>query len=81
MGLDYCWFVKFSCQLQQKEGVWVAEHRGKDIGPVHVTAPSRAEALRKLEEEIRYWLEMCPCTGQAFRNVEIELQEISSFQH
>jgi hypothetical protein len=73
--------VKFICQLHQKEGVWVAEHTGKDIGPVRVTAPTRDEALRKLEQEIRYWLEMCPCTGQAFRNVEIELQEFGPARH
>ena len=59
----------------------MAEHTGKDIGPVRVTAPTRDEALHKLEQEIRYWLEMCPCTGQAFRNVEIELQEFGPARH
>ena len=59
--------MKFVCQVRQSGGSWVAEHSGKDIGPVRVTAPTREEALRKLETEIRYWLEMCPCTGNAFR--------------
>ena len=37
-----------------------------------VTAATRDETLRKLEAEIRYWLEMCPCRGEAYREVEIE---------
>jgi hypothetical protein len=49
------------------------EHASPDVGPPRVTGSTRDEALRKMEEEIRYWLELCPCTGQAFRNLEIEL--------
>ncbi len=64
--------MKFICQLTLKNGIWTAVHTGSDIGPVQVTAPTRDEALRKLETEIRYWLEICPCTGEAYRNVEME---------
>jgi acylphosphatase len=45
------------------------------LGTVEVTAVSRDEAVEKMENELRYRLEMCPCTGQAFRNLEIELVE------
>ena len=31
------------------------------------------EALRKMEAEIRYWLEMCPCSGETYRDLEIEV--------
>ena len=65
--------MKFICQVQETGGTWTAEHAGPDIGPVRVTAPSRDEALRKLEAEIRYWLEMCPCSGQTYQNIDIEL--------
>jgi hypothetical protein len=40
---------------------------------VRVTAPTRDEALRKMEGEIRYWLEICPCTGESYRDVVIEV--------
>ena len=66
--------MKFDCQLQQKGGAWIAEHSGSDIGPVRVMAATREEALRKLEAEIRYWLEMCPCSGQTYRDIEINLE-------
>ena len=67
--------MKFICQLTSKNGTWTAEHSGPDIGPVRVTAPTREEVLQKLGAEIRYWLEMCPCTGEAYRNIEMELVE------
>ena len=70
--------MKFVCQLRQANGSWVGEHVGNNIGPVRVTAATREEALRKLEAEIRFWLEMCPCTGNAFRNVQIEIEESPS---
>jgi hypothetical protein len=65
--------VKFVCQFTERDGGWTGEYTGGDIGPVRVTAPTRMEALRKLEGEIRYWLELCPCTGQAYRDIEIEV--------
>jgi len=51
----------------------MAEHSSQGIGPIRVRAATRAEALEKIEGEIRYWLEMCPCSGQAYRELEIEL--------
>jgi len=67
--------MKFLCRISQKDGTWTAEHAGPDIGPIRVAASTRDEALRKMEEEIHYWLEMCPCSGQAYLNLEIELAE------
>ena len=64
--------MKFVCQLKQKNGTWIGEHSGPSIGPIRVVAPTRDEVLRKLEAEIRYWLEMCPCSGEALREIEIE---------
>ena len=54
-------------------GVWTVEHASQDVVPIRVAAPTKDESLRKMEGEIRYWLEMCPCSGQALRNLEIEL--------
>lgn len=67
--------MKFVCQLYEKNGTWTAEHASPNVGPVSVTAFTRGEALRKLEAEIRYWLEMCPCTGQTYQQINIEVVE------
>jgi hypothetical protein len=67
--------VKFVCRISECESGWTAEHAGPEIGPIRLTAPTREEALRKMTEEIRYWLEMCPCSGQAYQDLEIELVE------
>jgi hypothetical protein len=65
--------MKFACRISEKAGLWTAEHSSQDVGPIRVTASTRAEVLQKIEGEIRYWLEMCPCSGQASRKLEIEL--------
>ncbi len=65
--------MKFVCRVSEQNGVCTAEHASQDVGPIRVTGSTQDEALRKMEDEIRYWLEMCPCSGQAFRNLEIEL--------
>lgn len=66
--------MKFVCQVSEHNGVWTAKHSSQDVGPIQVTATTKVEALRKIEDEIRYWLEICPCGGQALRNLDIELE-------
>jgi len=67
--------MKFACRISQRDGIWTGEHTSEGVGPIRVSAPTRDEALRKLEEEIRYWLEMCPCSGEAYRELKLELVE------
>ena len=67
--------MKFVCRISEKDGIWMMEHASQDVGPIRVTASTRDEALRKMEGEIRYWLEMCPCSGEAYRDLELELVE------
>src|SRR5437588_12011090 len=69
--------MKFVCRISEKDGIWMMEHASQDVGPIRVTASTRDEALRKMEGEIRYWLEMCPCSGEAYRDLELELVESS----
>ena len=69
--------MKFACQLSESGGAWTAVHTGTDIGPIRVVAPARDEALRKLEGEIRYRLEICPCTGESYRDIEIEVAPLA----
>jgi len=49
---------------------------GDEAGPVEVKAASREEAMEKMRNELRFWLESCPCTGQGLRNLEIDLVEV-----
>jgi hypothetical protein len=69
--------MKFVCRISQRDGTWTAEHASEGVGPIRVSASTRGEALQKLEEEIRYWLEMCPCSGEAYRDLQLELVETS----
>ena len=64
--------MKFVCRISEKDGIWTMEHASQDVGPIRVTASTRDEALRKMEGEIHYWLEMCPCSGQAYKDLELE---------
>jgi hypothetical protein len=45
------------------------------VGRLEVTAASREEATEKLLGEIRYRLELCPCTADAYENIAIEIRE------
>jgi len=69
--------MKFFCRISETHGLWTIEHASQEIGPIRVTASTRDEAVQKMEGEIRYWLEMCPCSGQAYRDLEIELAEFN----
>jgi hypothetical protein len=67
--------MKFQCTLvEQPRGCWSARHSSASLGTVEVIAASRVEVLEKLRNELRYRLELCPCTGEAYQNLQIELQ-------
>lgn len=66
--------MRFPCQIEQQPGgAWRIRHQGKDVGAVEVTAAGREEALEKMRRELRYRLEICPCTGELYDDVAIEL--------
>ena len=66
--------MKFSCSLKQlDDGNWNVRHSGKDVGTVELVAESREAAIEKMRGELRYRLEICPCTGELYRDVEIEV--------
>ena len=71
--------MKFPCTIARRsDGRWSIRHAGPDAGTVEVTANSREEAVEKMQNELRFRLEICPCTGEAYRNVQIELTETVS---
>lgn len=69
--------MRFNCSIQQRGDQWAVRHAGSDLGDVEVTAPTRDEALDKMRNELRYRLELCPCTGEVYQHVNIELVEQS----
>ena len=67
--------MRFPCRVTQSgSGAWSVQC-SSDPGPVEVSAPTRAQALEKMRRELRYRLELCPCTGERYKDLEIELVE------
>ena len=68
--------MRFACTLSKApSGQWQARHKGRDAGAVEARAASREEAIEKLKGEIRYRLELCPCTGETYQHIDVEIVE------
>jgi hypothetical protein len=68
--------MQFLCDVvQHSDGRWTMRHSGKGVGEVAVTAATRADAAERMRRELHYRLELCPCTGETYSDVEIELVE------
>lgn len=68
--------MRFLCTLsRQSDGRWLAQHDSREVGAVEARGGSRDEALAKLEGEIRYRLELCPCTGETYQHIAVEVVE------
>ena len=61
--------------LRGSDGQWSLRHESPEIGQVEVTAPTRGQAVEKLRGEIRYRLELCPCSGETYQHIKIEISE------
>ena len=68
--------MRFPCSLvRTTDGRWIARHSSREVGPVEVRAASREDAISKIEGEIRYRLELCPCTGETYQHLAVEIVE------
>ena len=67
--------MKFRCFVTRQAGRWRARHESADLGKISVTADSKDEAVEKIGGELRYRLELCPCTGESYRHLDIEIVE------
>jgi hypothetical protein len=68
--------MRFRCHIARlDDSRWTATYRGTDVGPVQVVGSSRAEALEKIRNELRYRLELCPCSGETYRELTIDIEE------
>ncbi|HEX5445584.1 MAG TPA: hypothetical protein VFW87_17285 [Pirellulales bacterium] len=65
--------MQFHCTLTRRnDGRWLIRHDGQ-VGVVEATAESREAALEKMRGELRYRLELCPCSGESYQHITIEL--------
>ena len=66
--------MKFSSTITRISGeAWSVRHESVDVGLVEVTAFTRDDAIEKLRQEIRYRLELCPCSGEIYQHIKIEI--------
>jgi hypothetical protein len=59
--------------LRTRDGTWLVRHSSSALGTVEVSAPSRAEALTKMQNELQYRIELCPCSGVSGDTVELQV--------
>jgi hypothetical protein len=68
--------MKYICTLSHlPNGQWLARHTGSKLGPVEVTAASREEARVKMQNELQYRVELCPCSGVSGETVVLHVQD------
>jgi len=68
--------MTFSCTTTRtRDGQWTIRHSGASTGTIEVTAATREQALEKMRSELRYVLELCPCTGEQYKDLHVELIE------
>jgi hypothetical protein len=66
--------MRFACRVSQRADTsWWVRYDGGEVGSFEVSAGTRAEALEKARRELQYRLELCPCSGEQFRGVEVEV--------
>jgi hypothetical protein len=70
--------VNFPSTIERRtDGQWSLRHESAQVGRVEVTAPTREQAVEKLRGEIRYRLELCPCSGESYQHISVEIIESS----
>lgn len=65
--------MKFRCRLSRSGDRWQACHESSEMGQLSVSGASRDEAIEKLRGELRYRLELCPCSGESYQHLEVEI--------
>jgi hypothetical protein len=71
--------MKFASMINRRlDGRWVIRHSDAEIGAVETTGDTRKVAIEKMRGELRYRLELCPCSGESYRHIEIEVQEVGT---
>ena len=67
--------MKAPCTLRIQNGIWSAHHSSSALGTAEVSARSREEALNKMQNELQYRIELCPCSGVSGDTVVLDVQD------
>jgi hypothetical protein len=68
--------MRFACTIKrQPDGRWLIRHSGSEVGEVETIGDSREAAVEKMRGELRYRLELCPCSGESYQHIQIEVLE------
>jgi hypothetical protein len=68
--------MKLTCTLTRlPNGQWLARHAESNLGPVEVTAASRHEVQVKMQNELQYRVELCPCSGVSGDTVVLQVKD------
>ena len=71
--------MRYRASIQRLAGGdWYAQCADAPGGPAAVQAASRADALEGLRSEIRFRLELCPCSAVADDYVVLDVQMIDT---
>jgi len=70
--------MKAHCIVAFQRGQWHARHDSSDLGSADIVGATREEALAKLQRELQYRIEWCPCSGVSGDTVELDIRERSS---
>ena len=66
--------MKATCTISRTpDGDWLARHESAELGLVEVSGSSSEEAQKKMQRELQYRIELCPCSGVSGDTVEVEL--------
>src|SRR5436189_125062 len=67
--------MKAPCTLSRMQnGTWLVQH-SSSLGTVEVSAGTRDEALTKMQNELQYRIELCPCSGVSGDTVELRVSD------
>jgi len=68
--------MKAICTVSRmRNGMWFVGHSSSSLGTVKVSGSSREEALTKMQNELQYRIELCPCSGASGDTVELQVRE------
>ena len=68
--------MKALCTLTPlPNNVWRIRHSSSALGEVEITGSSRDEALTRMQKELQYRMELCPCTGESVGTIELQVDE------
>jgi hypothetical protein len=64
------------CRLP--EGDWLIQHASTELGSLALRGASREEVLSRMQAELQYRAELCPCSGGALGPLEVVVHELTS---